>query len=351
MIELDHTALDIFVSSPITPQMISYLVSTTQTVIRCGPDLASSAAAYLPQSPPASPTSYSENESEAGPAHLPSLTTFIATLVTRSNVQTPTLMSTLVYLSRLRSRLPAAARGLACTCHRVFLAALILAAKNLNDSSPKNKHWTKYTVGLFSLSEVNLMEKQLLYLLDWDLRIEIEDLLVHFAPFLNPIKADLRRQELAAREREYHAALRETIYHKVPHRHHHQRLSSSSFSLAPTTSSTSYTTPPHSPIYVTPHGHYHVPSLSTSSSSSSIASSLMCLPTPEEELHENDLYGRSIEHHEPSPSRQLKSHDTFVPSHFHNESQVARPKKMLRSKASGLIAKFWGQPRSTTVHI
>lgn len=31
-----------------------------------------------------------------------------------------------------------------CTRHRVFLATLIVTAKYLNDSSPKNKYWTAY---------------------------------------------------------------------------------------------------------------------------------------------------------------------------------------------------------------
>lgn len=63
-----------------------------------------------------------------------------------------------------------------CTRHRVFLATLIVAAKYLNDSSPKNKHWTRYAA-LFSLAEVTLMEKQLLYLLDYDLRMTEPELL------------------------------------------------------------------------------------------------------------------------------------------------------------------------------
>ncbi|KAI9500482.1 hypothetical protein BX070DRAFT_60795 [Coemansia spiralis] len=62
-----------------------------------------------------------------------------------------------------------------CTCHRIFLATLIVAGKYLNDASPKNKYWARYST-VFTVAEVNLMEKQLLFLLDFDLRIDNEDL-------------------------------------------------------------------------------------------------------------------------------------------------------------------------------
>ncbi|KAI7774623.1 hypothetical protein LA080_008066 [Diaporthe eres] len=69
------------------------------------------------------------------------------------------------------------------------------AAKYLNDSSPKNKHWAKYSrmqLGGFSFgfsqAEVNLMERQLLHLLECDLRITEEDLYCELDSFWAPLR-------------------------------------------------------------------------------------------------------------------------------------------------------------------
>jgi hypothetical protein len=80
-----------------------------------------------------------------------------------------------------------------CTRHRVFLATLIVASKYLNDSSPKNKHWREHAV-LFDIVEINLMEKQLLLLLEYELRFDEFEACMVFAPFMATV-ASVRRQK------------------------------------------------------------------------------------------------------------------------------------------------------------
>lgn len=113
-----------------------------------------------------------------------SLEHFICGIVQGGNVQPSTLLTTVIYLERLRSKVPNMATGLPCTRHRVFLATLIVAAKYLNDSSPRNIHWTAHALNMFKVGEVNLMEQQLLFLLDYDLRFDEEEACSAFAPII-----------------------------------------------------------------------------------------------------------------------------------------------------------------------
>lgn len=228
--ELNAAALEDFIYTPVRSHMVEYLARAAREVIRCDESMMppppttmpsyQSGNSNLPITPPRTPPPVA-----SGDKFLPSLEQFIHNLVRESNVQVPTLMTTLVYLNRLRSRLQPEAKGLRCTAHRIFLAALILTAKYLNDSSPKNKHWTRYTriwdesrgprfhyrSGReaerlpdfeFSNTEVNLMEKQLLQLLEWDLRITEDDIYRELEPFLEPVRRKIvaKHEQRARRE-------------------------------------------------------------------------------------------------------------------------------------------------------
>ncbi|ORE06479.1 hypothetical protein BCV72DRAFT_123737 [Rhizopus microsporus var. microsporus] len=99
------------------------------------------------------------------------LRSFIESIVTKSHTDTGTLISSLSYARRLRKRLSRTSKGMECTHHRIFLATLIITTKYLHDTALKNKYWVAYA-GMFTANEINLMEKQLLQLLNYDLEID-----------------------------------------------------------------------------------------------------------------------------------------------------------------------------------
>eukprot|EP00158_Paraphelidium_tribonemae_P003219 Partr_v1_DN25969_c1_g1_i3_m68463 putative Cyclin-dependent protein kinase len=135
---------------PISESMIMLLASRAETIVKVHEDAKVS-------------------------SNFPPLTTFIRQLIGRSEVKAPVIFLATVYLDRLRTKLPQTARGLPCTRHRVFLAALIVAQKYLNDIIIKNRVWASLT-DLFPLGEVNLMERQFLLLVDFNLNFNQSDI-------------------------------------------------------------------------------------------------------------------------------------------------------------------------------
>jgi hypothetical protein len=103
-------------------------------------------------------------------------TTFVSDVITRAEVTMPTLLATLVYIDRARPHLHIGLEQWAL--ERVFLGALIVASKYLNDSTLKNVHWALCT-GVFGKRDVGRIEREYLDVLNFELKITEDDLLSH----------------------------------------------------------------------------------------------------------------------------------------------------------------------------
>ncbi|KAL7940668.1 hypothetical protein V8C42DRAFT_362103 [Trichoderma barbatum] len=167
---VDKYALRQFVKQRVNYKMIIFVAETALNVIECDPN----------NTPP-------------------SLKSFINHLVISSDVSVITFMSTLVYLNRLKSTISPTIRGKQTTAHRLFLGALILSTKYLDDSSPKNKDWAEHTniaayeFG-FTGSDVNNIERHLLSLLRYNLKIDEDDLYRELHVFLGPLCIEFARE-------------------------------------------------------------------------------------------------------------------------------------------------------------
>ncbi|PPR02052.1 hypothetical protein CVT24_011151 [Panaeolus cyanescens] len=103
-------------------------------------------------------------------------TDFVNTVLSRAEVTMPTLLATLVYVSRAKPHLHIGLEQWAL--ERVFLGALIVASKNLNDSTLKNVHWALCT-GVFGKRDIGRIEREYLNVLNFELKVSESDLLAH----------------------------------------------------------------------------------------------------------------------------------------------------------------------------
>ncbi|KAI0570080.1 Cyclin [Pyrenophora tritici-repentis] len=112
--------------------------------------------------------------------NLPSVDEFVLYVTVRSCTTVPELILSLVYLSRFQQNLSSCAIGRPSAPHRLFITALNLAHKIHNDDSPDNACWSQlssipeYGFLGFSKFEVNLMERQFLAVLDWNVHIDLD---------------------------------------------------------------------------------------------------------------------------------------------------------------------------------
>ena len=103
----------------------------------------------------------------------PRLSHFVAYALYRTRLPMAVVYFALLLLKRLKTQYPVA-RG--SSGHRLFISAFMLASKMLCDDAYNNKSWVIVSQNLFSLHEVNQMERELFMYLDLDLRASPEEL-------------------------------------------------------------------------------------------------------------------------------------------------------------------------------
>jgi hypothetical protein len=109
------------------------------------------------------------------PSNLPTLDLFIKQTIIESNTAIPNLVVALVYLHRFGLRIASKVNGAHDSRHRIFLACLVIACKYLNDVTYKNEYWASLWK-TFSVEDVNLMERELLIILNFNLTIRPDDM-------------------------------------------------------------------------------------------------------------------------------------------------------------------------------
>ncbi|KAJ7614391.1 hypothetical protein FB45DRAFT_1064666 [Roridomyces roridus] len=103
-------------------------------------------------------------------------TSFVSTVLSRAEIPLATVLVALHYVTRARPQLTIAVSKYAL--ERVFLGALVCAAKYTNDSTLKNVHWGICT-GIFGTGDIGRIEREFLEVLDWQLGFTEEELLMH----------------------------------------------------------------------------------------------------------------------------------------------------------------------------
>ncbi|KAJ7453551.1 hypothetical protein B0H11DRAFT_272746 [Mycena galericulata] len=130
-------------------------------------------------------------------------TSFVARVLTRAEVAPATVLVTLVYIARARPHLSIALAQWAR--ERVFLGALIAAAKYTNDSTLRNVHWALCT-GVFGPGDIGRIEREFLDVLDWELGVSEADLVAHHEALVGalalPVPLPLPIRSVPAKEEE-----------------------------------------------------------------------------------------------------------------------------------------------------
>lgn len=168
----DRKALNLLLNSPVTDSVISHLIKRTVGL-------------FPKRSAPKTRQRWNDIQ------RLPKLKQFVNKVVRFSNATTPTLLMTSCYLSKLGKILPQDSVCLPSTFHRLFLSCLIISFKFNNDSCPTFKDWVEYTDNLFTLEDLSVMERQMLQIFDYNLKVSESFMQTDLYLLVEPIKQDI----------------------------------------------------------------------------------------------------------------------------------------------------------------
>ncbi|KAI8326119.1 hypothetical protein GQ54DRAFT_295039 [Martensiomyces pterosporus] len=115
---------------------------------------------------------------------LPTIEVFVHSITASLSIKPAVLVTALIYVERLGSRLPKSATGTADTPYRIFLSALLLADKYWSDHSVVAKSLVGASGGLFQQREICAMERALLKFLGFNLFVSAEEIR-HYAEKLS----------------------------------------------------------------------------------------------------------------------------------------------------------------------
>ncbi|KAH8099610.1 hypothetical protein BXZ70DRAFT_237894 [Cristinia sonorae] len=238
-------------------------------------------------------------------------TKFVTDVITKAEIKVPALLVTLVYIDRAKPHLQIALEQWAN--ERVFLGALIVANKYLNDSTLKNVHWALCT-GVFGKRDIGRIEREFLDVLDFELGISESDLLSHHASIMALLHP-------ARHSRAAPAHVRKPIHH---HRQVSHWSSDSSSDLESVSSAES--TPPRTPepMDVDSASSYVVRSFKHEPAASSVQQFSAAPPSKQEPHHQRLSSALNI----------LRS---FPIPHFHHGSSSSSSSTPSSSSSSSLV--------------
>ncbi|KAG5652849.1 hypothetical protein H0H81_003412 [Sphagnurus paluster] len=98
-----------------------------------------------------------------------SLPNFIAYGLHRTKLHPSVTFAALILLQRLKARFPTA-RG--SSGHRLFISAFMIASKVICDDTYSNKSWGIVAQAMFTLREINQMEREMCNYLEWELNVD-----------------------------------------------------------------------------------------------------------------------------------------------------------------------------------